>query len=67
MRQRCQALENEIAASEADIAAMEADLANFRSAEESIRITQELADRRISLEQLMNEWENVSTQIEAGA
>jgi ATP-binding cassette subfamily F protein 3 len=67
LRQRCQALENEIAASEADIAAMEADLANFRSAEESIRITQELADRRISLEQLMNEWENVSTQIEAGA
>jgi ATP-binding cassette, subfamily F, member 3 len=67
LRQRCQALEHEIAVSEAEIAAMEAELANFRSAEESIRLTQTLDDRRASLEKLMSEWEDVSTQIEASA
>jgi ATP-binding cassette subfamily F protein 3 len=67
LRRRCQDLENEITASEADIAAMEAELASFRSAGESIRLTQALEDRRTALEKLMNEWEDVSSQIEASA
>lgn len=67
LRQQCRSLEEQIAKSEADIAAIEADLANFRSADESIRLTQTLDARRASLETLMTEWEQVSTQIEANA
>jgi ATP-binding cassette subfamily F protein 3 len=67
LRQQCRSLEEQIAKSEADIAALEADLANFRSADETIRLTQTLDARRTSLESLMTEWEEVSTQIEANA
>jgi ATP-binding cassette subfamily F protein 3 len=67
LRQRCQTIEQQIAASEKEIASIEAELTSFRSAEESIRLTQSLDERRASLEKLMTEWEEVSTQIEAGA
>jgi prefoldin subunit 5 len=67
LRSRCAAVESEIASAEAEIASLEAGLAEYRSADETIRLTTALEARRKSLETLMSEWESVSAEIEASA
>jgi ATP-binding cassette subfamily F protein 3 len=64
LRDRATEVEAEIASLEADIAGHEAALADFKSAEESIRVSALLDDRRRRLAALLAEWETVSQQIE---
>ena len=67
MQDRCRTVEDEISAAETEIAFLEAELVNFKSADETIRITTRLDDRRRTLEALMQEWETLSSEIEASA
>jgi len=62
-QQRAKELEAQIAALEAEIATDEASLANFVSAEETIRVSEQLEKRRATLDQLMSEWEQVSQEV----
>jgi hypothetical protein len=48
-----------------EIADYEQALANFKSAEETVRITELLQARRADLESLLAEWEQVAQAIEA--
>jgi ATP-binding cassette subfamily F protein 3 len=65
MKQRRQAIEDEVTRLEVEIADYESALANFRSAEESIRLSELLDARRSDLNALMSEWEQVAELIEA--
>ena len=67
LRDRCAAIEADIARHESEIAALESDLANFRSTDETLRITKVLEGKRTSLESLMSEWENLSAEIESAS
>jgi ATP-binding cassette, subfamily F, member 3 len=64
MKQRCRELENQIAALEDEIQRTEAELSEYRSAEESLRLSNLLDQRRTDLEARMLEWEDVSQAIE---
>ena len=65
MRERCGELEQQIAGTEAEIAASESELANFVSAEETLRVTNILDQRRATLASLLKEWEQVSQAVES--
>ena len=65
LKDRCTALESQIAGHEAQIAQLENELAEFKSTDETLRVTNLLDERRTSLEALMSEWEQVSAEIEA--
>jgi len=65
MRERCGELEQQIASAEAEIAASENELANFVSAEETLRVTNMLDQRRATLASLLEEWEQVSQAVES--
>jgi ATP-binding cassette subfamily F protein 3 len=67
LRQQCRDIEDRIAQAEAEIASLELELSNFKSAEETLRVTTVLGERRRSLEGLMTEWEEVSTELQASA
>ena len=64
MKQRRQAIEDEVTRLEVEIADYEAALANFKSVEETIRLSELLAARRSDLTALMSEWEQVAELIE---
>jgi ATP-binding cassette, subfamily F, member 3 len=64
MEDRCHALEEDVARVEAEIADCERELGNFRSAEETMRVSDLLAARRKELESLLEEWEEVSQALE---
>jgi ATP-binding cassette subfamily F protein 3 len=64
MEQKRGRLEAEIARAEAEIADAEQRLLVFQSAEETIRLTQLLDDRRQQLTTIMAEWEQVSQELE---
>ena len=64
LQQRREGAETQIAKLEAEIAGYEAALADFRSAGETIRLSDRLARRRADLSALLKEWEEVSEQIE---
>lgn len=64
MRQRRHAIEDEVSRLEVEIADYERALANFRSAQESMQLTELLNARRADLEMLMAEWEEVAEGIE---
>ncbi|HYZ85312.1 MAG TPA: ABC-F family ATP-binding cassette domain-containing protein, partial [Bryobacteraceae bacterium] len=64
MRDRCGEVESEISNLENKIAGIEAQLADFRSAEESMRLTAQLDEERQKLEVRMAEWEELSQAIE---
>ncbi len=66
MEERCEDLEEQIGRCEAEIADCENQLAHFTSAEESIRLTKLLAERRAELDSLLKEWEEVSAVIQSG-
>ncbi|MDP2997586.1 MAG: ABC-F family ATP-binding cassette domain-containing protein [Bryobacterales bacterium] len=65
LQQRCQAIEEEIARAEAEIAGYEAELADFKSADETMRLSGLLDQRRAGLGRLMAEWEEASAAIQA--
>ena len=65
MEERCHEIEGEIARYEAEIAACEAELANFKSTEETVRLSRLLKQRREGLAGLLKEWEAVTQLIEA--
>jgi len=65
MKQRRHAIEDEVTRLEVEIADYEGALANFRSAEETQRLTELLNSRRADLNALMAEWEQVAQAIEA--
>ncbi|HKW98522.1 MAG TPA: ABC-F family ATP-binding cassette domain-containing protein [Bryobacteraceae bacterium] len=65
MKQRRHAIEDEVTRLEVEIADYERALANFRSADESARLSDLLKARRNDLENLMAEWEQVAQAIEA--
>jgi ATP-binding cassette subfamily F protein 3 len=64
MKERCAEIEEEIARLEAGIADCENALTTFVSAEETARRTGELKSHKDSLQELMQEWEEVSAAIE---
>jgi ATP-binding cassette, subfamily F, member 3 len=64
MKQRCRELENQIASLEEEIQRTEAELSEYRSADESLRLSNLLDQRRADLEARMLEWEDVSQAIE---
>ncbi|MDZ4797111.1 MAG: ABC-F family ATP-binding cassette domain-containing protein [Bryobacteraceae bacterium] len=64
LKQRCSALESEIEALEGEIAETELQLGNFRSSEESLRVSGELDGKRTRLTELMEEWEELTAEIE---
>jgi ATP-binding cassette subfamily F protein 3 len=65
MRERCGELEEKIANLEAEIAVCEEDLATFVSAEETMRISTLLDQRRADLSGLLAEWEQVTQVVES--
>ena len=65
MKQRRHAIEDEVTRLEVEIADYERALANFRSAEETQRVSDLLNARRTDLKSLLAEWEEVAQAIEA--
>ena len=64
MKARLHELEEAIASCEEEIASAELSLAEYKSAEESIRVTKLIEKRRADLPGLMKEWEQVSATLE---
>jgi ATP-binding cassette subfamily F protein 3 len=64
MQDRRQELEEEIARAEAEVAACELGLANFKSAEESIRLSRRIDELRQGLDEKMREWEQVALALD---
>jgi ATP-binding cassette subfamily F protein 3 len=64
MKERRRAIEDEVTRLEVEIADYEQALANFKSAEESIRVSELLNARRADLDSLLAEWEEVEQTIE---
>jgi len=63
LKERLGSVEREVAALEAEIANHEAKLADFKSVEETMRLTDLVADRRKTLESRMAEWERLSSEL----
>ena len=64
MKEQLAKLETEIGKAEADVAHYERELATFTNAEESLRLTSLLADRRSDAERFLSEWESISQALE---
>jgi ATP-binding cassette, subfamily F, member 3 len=60
MQERADELEGEIAQTEAEITSCELALGNFKSAEESVRLSRRLDELRRSLAEMMSEWEEIA-------
>ncbi|HVX67148.1 MAG TPA: ABC-F family ATP-binding cassette domain-containing protein [Bryobacteraceae bacterium] len=58
-------LERKVAALEKEVAALEAELSDYKNPEETMRVSALLETRRGELTAAMEQWENVSTEIEA--
>ncbi len=65
LKDRVGEIEQEVASAESEIARIETELGDFRSAEETIRLSGLLEEHRKAIESLMAEWEEVSQTIEA--
>jgi ATP-binding cassette subfamily F protein 3 len=61
------ALERQVAGLEAEVAGIEAQLSDFKSAEETVRVSALLDTRRGELEAAVAKWESISTEIESNA
>jgi len=64
MEERRVAIEVEVSKSEAEISGLETALGNFVSVEETVRLNELLTARRVGLEALLAEWEEVAQSIE---
>jgi predicted nuclease with TOPRIM domain len=67
MQDRQQELEEEVGRVEGEIAQCESGLQSFVSAEETARLTGLLERRRLELETLVAEWEELSAALESNA
>jgi len=64
MKERHQGLEEEITRCEVEIATQESDLGTFRSAKESIRLVKLVERNRKRLDEMIQEWEELSRTLE---
>jgi ATP-binding cassette subfamily F protein 3 len=64
MKDRCREIEEEVARREAEIEGYGQELAHFKSAEESIRLTQLIEQGRAEIARLMHEWEETAQVVE---
>ncbi len=64
MKDRCGEIEEQIARLEAEVAEYESELAEFVSAEQTLKTTMLMDQRRAELEKLMAEWEQLSKEVE---
>ncbi|HUX11066.1 MAG TPA: ABC-F family ATP-binding cassette domain-containing protein [Terriglobia bacterium] len=64
MQERSQELEEEIARAEAEVSSCERELGNFRSAEESIRLSRRIGDLRRGIEEMLREWEQLQLELD---
>jgi len=67
MRERLGEVEQAVARLESEIKQRERALADFKSADETMRLSDELNTRRDELEKSVAEWEDLSSQLEASA
>jgi ATP-binding cassette, subfamily F, member 3 len=67
MEHRGKELEDSIARAEAEIASCELDLTNFRSAEESIRLTKKVEELRHELAEMVREWGEIEMSLDESA
>jgi ATP-binding cassette subfamily F protein 3 len=65
MEKRRAAIEKEVARLETEIARYDAEMADFKSVEETQRLSALAEECRAALEALLKEWEEVSATIEA--
>jgi ATP-binding cassette subfamily F protein 3 len=65
LQDRARELEKQIAELEAEIAADEQSLGNFVSAEETMRLSAQVEERRAALGRLLSEWEQTTQAVEA--
>jgi ATP-binding cassette subfamily F protein 3 len=64
LRTRLREVESEVASLESEIAQHDAALADFKSMEETVRLSEVVAERRKELEARVAEWERVSAELE---
>jgi ATP-binding cassette, subfamily F, member 3 len=64
LQERLRAVEQEVASLESEIAQHDAALADFKSVEETVRVSEIVAERRKQLEARVAEWERVSAELE---
>ncbi len=64
LQERLRAVEQEVASLESEIAQHDAALADFKSMEETMRISEIVAERRKQLEGRVAEWERVTAELE---
>ncbi len=64
LRARLREMEQEVASLESEIAQHDAALADFKSVEETVRVSEIVAERRKQLEARVAEWERVSGELE---
>src|SRR5580704_19437404 len=64
LQTRLRAVEQEVASLESEIARHDAELADFKSVEETVRVSEIVAERRKQLEARVAEWERVSAELE---
>jgi ATP-binding cassette subfamily F protein 3 len=64
MEERRNELEEEIARCEAEITTCEQELANFKSAQESIRLSNLIDERRRQLKEMVKDWEEIVVAFE---
>ena len=67
MQDRAQELEEEISSLESAIAQCETSLQTFVSADETTRLTRELAQNRAQLQQRLIEWEEIGQELSVGS
>ncbi len=67
LQDRLREVETEVASLESEIAQHEAALADFKSVEETMRLTELVSARRSELETRVAEWEELSAALEASA
>ena len=66
LQERLRTVELEVASLESEIAQHDAALADFKSVEETVRVSEIVAERRKQLEARVAEWERVSGELEGG-
>ena len=64
LQERLRAVEQEVSSLESEIAQHDAALADFKSMEETVRISEVVAERRKQLEARVAEWERASAELE---
>ncbi len=67
MKERRRTIEDEVTRLEVEIAEYERELANYKNPETTIEVNDLLNARRLDLDNLMTEWEQVAETIEANA